>query len=109
MKLREIAYSRSGDKNDRSNICVFPYDEAMFEGMRQWLTAELVAAKFAGIATGPVVRYEYPNLRGFNFVLDGALGGGGPATLRSDRMGKTYQSLILDIDVPDAITSAGKP
>ena len=31
MKLREIAYSRSGDKGDISNICVFVYDPADYE------------------------------------------------------------------------------
>ena len=28
MKLRELAYSRSGDKGEVSNICVFVYDPA---------------------------------------------------------------------------------
>jgi hypothetical protein len=100
MKLREIAYSRSGDKGDISNIAVFPYDEALFDEMCEWLTSELVAARFADLVTGPVERYEFPLLRGFNFVLHGALGGGGSSTLRSDTMGKSYQSLVLDIDVP---------
>lgn len=100
MKLREIAYSRSGDKGDISNIAVFPYDEDLFDEMREWLTTELVAARFAGLVNGPVERYEFPRLHGFNFVLHRALGGGGSYTLRSDTMGKSYQSLILDIDVP---------
>jgi hypothetical protein len=100
MKLREIAYSRSGDKDDTSNICVFPFDESYFSTMKDWLTPELVAAKFDGIVKGSVVRYEYSELKGFNFVLTHALGGGGSVSLRSDTMGKTYQSLILDIDVP---------
>ncbi len=101
MKLREIAYSRSGDKHDVSNICVFPYNEDYYEPMRAWLTSEVVAAKFRGIATGPVTRYDFPRLRGFNFVLSEALGGGMTLTLRPDNMGKTYQSLVLDIDLPD--------
>jgi hypothetical protein len=100
MKLREIAYSRCGDKEDTSNICVFPFDERDFDSLREWLTPEVIAAKFSGLVAGPVHRYEYPVLRGFNFVLERALGGGGSVTLRSDTMGKTYQSLVLDIDVP---------
>jgi hypothetical protein len=34
MKLRELAYSRCGDKGDVSNICVFPYDPADWERLR---------------------------------------------------------------------------
>jgi hypothetical protein len=101
MKLREIAFSKSGDKQDRSNIALFPYNEDYYESLREWLTADIVAKKYAPIVNGPVMRFEFPNMKGFNFLLYGAQGGGGSLSLRSDRMGKAHQSLILDIDVPE--------
>lgn len=99
MKLRELAYSRSGDKGDTSNICVFPHDDADYELLRERLTAEVVRAKFGSLVRGEVVRYEIPANCGLNFVLTEALGGGVSMTLRADPHGKSYQSLILDIDL----------
>ncbi|HKY82951.1 MAG TPA: hypothetical protein VJM09_15945 [Sphingobium sp.] len=99
MKLREIAYSRCGDKGDSSNICVFPYKEEDFELLREKLTAERVKEFFARTVTGTVERYEFPLLKGFNFVLNGAYAGGYTASTMIDYQGKTYQSFILDMDI----------
>ncbi|HEY3260781.1 MAG TPA: hypothetical protein VGJ95_11040 [Pseudonocardiaceae bacterium] len=99
MKLREIAYSRSGDKGDTSNICVFVYDDADYDLLRERLTADVVRERFGQLVRGDVVRYEIPRSRGLNFVLTRALGGGVSMTLRADPHGKAFQSLILDIDI----------
>jgi hypothetical protein len=99
VKLREIAYSRSGDKGDTSNICVFVYDDADYDLLRERLTADVVRERFGQLVRGDVVRYEIPRSRGLNFVLTRALGGGVSMTLRADPHGKAFQSLILDIDI----------
>lgn len=99
MKLREIAASRSGDKGDISNICVFAYDPAHYPLLVEQLTAERVRAHFGGLVRGDVVRFELPRVHGLNFVLHEALGGGVSMTLRADPHGKSYQSLVLDIDI----------
>jgi hypothetical protein len=99
VKLRELAYSRSGDKGDISNICVFPHDDGDYEQLREKLTAEVVAEKFGHLVRGTVTRYEIPANCGLNFVLTGALGGGVSLTLRADPHGKSYANLILDIDI----------
>jgi hypothetical protein len=99
VKLREIAYSRSGDKGDVSNVCVFPFDEGDYAMLSDKLTAEVVRAKFGELVKGDVVRYDLASLKGFNFVMTGALFGGVSISLRSDPHGKSYQSLILDIDL----------
>ena len=99
MKLREIAYSRSGDKGDVSNICVFPYDDADFALLQERVTADAVRDLFGDLVTGDVVRYEVPSLHGLNFVMTGALGGGVSISLRTDPHGKSYQSLILELEV----------
>jgi len=40
-------------------------------------------------------RYEVPGLLALNFVLHGALDGGGAHSLRSDPLGKSFGSLLL--------------
>ncbi len=99
VKLREIAYSRSGDKGDVSNICVFVDDPADYPLLVDRLTADRVRAHFGGLVEGDVVRYELPNVHGLNFVLDRALGGGVSMTLRVDPHGKSFQSHVLDMEV----------
>jgi len=99
VKLREVAYSRSGDKGDVSNICVFAYRDEDYAWLGERLTAAVVKAKFAGLIDGDVIRYDLPTLGGYNFVLMRALAGGVSISLRSDPHGKAYQNLILDIDL----------
>jgi hypothetical protein len=99
VKLRELGYSRSGDKGDVSNVCVFVYDEADYDRLQRVLTVERVREHFADLVQGDIVRYEIPNAHGLNFVMERALGGGVSSTLRVDPHGKSFQSLMLDIDV----------
>ena len=99
MILREVAYARSGDKGDTSNICVFVHDAADYPMLVQRLTAERIKGHFAGLVRGDVVRYELPRVHGLNFVLFQALDGGVSATLRIDPHGKSFQSLALAMEV----------
>ena len=99
MKLREIAYARSGDKGDTSNICVFVYDRADYPRLCAAVTAEAVREKFGPLVRGEVTRYEIPASHGLNFVLTRALDGGVSRTLRADPHGKSYGNLLLDLDV----------
>jgi hypothetical protein len=100
--LRQIAASRSGDKGDVSNICVFAYDPADYPLLLEQVTADRVREHFGVLVEGTVVRYELPQVHGLNFVLDRALGGGVSMTLRADPHGKSFQSLLLDLtlDLP---------
>jgi hypothetical protein len=100
MKLREIACSRSGDKGEMNNICVFVYDDADWEFLQERLTVDLVAERFGPLVRGSITRYELPNLHGLNFVMEKALEGVA-LSLRSDAGGKTRQSLILDVELGD--------
>jgi len=95
--LLRLAHARSGDKGDSANIGVLARRPAYLPVLREQLTAEAVAAWFAHLADGPVTRYEWPGLHGFNFVLDAALGGGGTASLRYDPQGKAYAQMLLDM------------
>ena len=100
IQLRDLCGARAGDKGDISNIALFAYSEQAYEAVRREVTAKRVAAHFAGFVTGPVVRYEVPNLLALNFVMSGALGGGGPRSLRSDNLGKSLGGALLRMVIP---------
>jgi len=97
--LREIAFSRSGDKGDTMNVSVIPYRAEDWDLIREQVTVEVVARLYDGLAGGPVTRYELPGTRALNFVLEGALSGGVSRSLRVDGHGKSFQSLILEADL----------
>ena len=97
--LIELAWARSGDKGDTSNIGVIarhPEDLAL---LREQLTPEAVAAHLADKVLGPVTRYELPGIHAFNFVCEQALGGGGMASLRHDPLGKGMAQWLLAMPV----------
>jgi hypothetical protein len=53
--------------------------------------------------TGPVIRYELPKLGGLNFVMHHALAGGVTRSLALDAHGKCMSSILLDLELPEAI------
>jgi hypothetical protein len=68
------------------------------------LTVDRVTHHFSGMITGSVERFELPNLNALNFLLHGALDGGGTLSLKTDAQGKVYSTALLRLvlDVPDA-------
>lgn len=103
LPLSRLAFARSGDKGDGSNVGVVAYDDAAFAIIRRELTPERVKRHFAAICHGAVDRYEAPNLRALNFILHDSLGGGGSASLKTDAQGKTHGLglLLMEVEVPD--------
>ncbi len=101
--LSKIAYARSGDKGDGSNVGVVAYTPEGYEIIKQQLTEDRVKEHFSSICFGEVVRYEAPNLLALNFILHDSLGGGGSESLKTDAQGKTHGLgiLMMEIDVPD--------
>ncbi|MBI1809759.1 MAG: hypothetical protein HYR75_07675, partial [Gemmatimonadetes bacterium] len=76
------------------------------------LTLDRVVSHFRDVIEGGVERYELPNLRALNFLLHGALDGGGTLSLKTDAQGKVYSTAMLRLvlDVPDAeARAAGLP
>lgn len=99
MKLREIAHSRTGDKGDISTISLIVYDEKDYLKIKEKVTIELVKDKFKGIVNGKIDRYEIDSLCALNFVMGNALNGGVNSSLALDTHGKSYSSLLLDIEI----------
>ena len=110
IQLRDLCGTRAGDKGDISNVALFAYDEAAYDAIRAEVTAERVKDHFGALVLGPVRRYEAGNVLALNFVMERALGGGGPRSLRSDNLGKTLGGALLrmEIDVPTEV-AAGAP
>jgi hypothetical protein len=112
VQLRDLCGTRAGDKGDISNVALFAYDDPGYEAVRAEVTAERVKRHFGSIVLGEVRRYEAPNVLALNFVMERALGGGGPRSLRSDNLGKTLGGALLrmEIDVPASVAaSAPRP
>lgn len=103
-KLLDLCYGRSGDKGDAVNVGLIARDPAHYEFLRATITPEVVKAHFGPRVEGEVERFELPNLSALNFMLHGALGGGGTVSLKLDAQGKTYAAhlLRLEVDAPDA-------
>ena len=97
--LIRLAWARSGDKGDTSNIGVIARQPEWLPLLRQQLTPERVKAHLAHLVHGAVTRYELPGIHAFNFVCEQALGGGGMASLRNDSLGKGMGQILLALPV----------
>jgi hypothetical protein len=111
VQLRELCGFRAGDKGDVADVAIFADDDDVYDVIAREVTAERVKAHFDTMVTGEVERYEARNVLALNFVLRGALGGGGPRSLRSDSLGKTLGGALvrLEIEVPDELAGRRRP
>jgi hypothetical protein len=100
VRVYDLAHTRAGDKGNTSNISVTAYTEEGWQVLRRELTADRVLAHFAHLTPGPVRRYELPQLRALNFVIENALGGGVTRSLAIDPHGKSLSALMLTITLP---------
>ncbi|NVM89413.1 hypothetical protein FHT32_003068 [Variovorax sp. SG517] len=97
--LIRLAWARSGDKGDTSNIGVIARHPALLPLLRGQLTEARVADWLAHLVKGRVTRHEVPGIDAFNFVCEQALGGGGMASLRNDPLGKGMGQILLAMPV----------
>jgi hypothetical protein len=101
MRVFDLAHGRSGDKGDICNVGLIARDDRAFAILRRQVTEQRVKDHFGGLVTGEVRRYEMPNIRALNFVLHGALNGGGTQSLRSDALGKAMYAWLLRMELSD--------
>ena len=95
VRLLDIAHARSGDKGDTANVGVIAAKPEWYPVVAAQLTRARVAEHFRGMIDGDVERYELPNLCALNFLLHGALDGGGTLSLKTDAQGKVYSTALL--------------
>lgn len=94
-RLYDLAFGRSGDKGDIANVSVIARSPEAYRELKQKLTAERVKAHMGDLVRGEVVRYDLDNIEAFNFVMYGALDGGGTRSLRIDGLGKSLAGALL--------------
>ena len=97
--LSRIAHTRSGDKGDTCTIGVIAWNDRYYPILLREVTEDRVKRHFGDFVRGNVVRYELPNLSALNFLLRGALGGGGTVSLRTDAQGKNFGSALLSLQI----------
>lgn len=97
--LIRLAWARSGDKGDISNIGIIARRPEWLPLLRAQLTESRVADYLAHLVKGKVTRYEVPGINAFNFVCEQALGGGGMASLRNDALGKGMAQILLSVTI----------
>ena len=95
LPVHTIAHARAGDKGDVSNISLIAYLDSGWDTIYELATEEKVLDIFNHMGASKVDRYELPNLKALNFVIQSALGGGVNSSLRLDRHGKTLSSHLL--------------
>ena len=103
VRLLDIAHARSGDKGDTANVGLIALRPEWFPLLDREVTRQRVKDHFRGVINGDVERFELPNLRALNFLLHGALDGGGTLSLKTDAQGKVFSTALLRmrIEVPD--------
>ena len=106
VRLVDIAHARSGDKGDTANVGVIALRPEWYPLLSRVLTRERVREHFRNVITGDVQRFELPNLHALNFLLHGALDGGGTLSLKTDAQGKVFSTALLrmtiDVDEEEA-------
>ena len=105
VQLRYLAHARSGDKGDTANVGLIALKPEYYPILKKEVTAVRVARHFKGMITG-VDRFELPNLNALNFLLHGALDGGGTISLKTDAQGKVYSTALLRMEVPVPVALA---
>jgi len=99
IELTKIAHARSGDKGDTANVGIIALKDEFYPLLVENVTAESVARHFGSMVKGTVERFELPNLSALNFLLHGALGGGGTLSLMTDAQGKTFSTALLRMQI----------
>ena len=102
IRLLDIAHARSGDKGDTANVGVIALKPEWYPLIARELSLERVTAHFRGAIDGGVERFELPNINALNFLLHGALDGGGTLSLKTDAQGKVFSTALLRmvLDIP---------
>ena len=99
VEIRELAFARSGDKGDVSNIGLMAKSKDIYEFLTKAITPERIKDHFRGMIKGDVEIYPMPNIESLEIILRRALGGGATCTLRFDQTGKSMGQALLRMEV----------
>jgi len=98
--LKRLAFGRSGDKGDKSNIGILPRRKEYAPYIWAALTESVIRERFDHFVEGEIERFYMPGTGAMNVLMHKALGGGGMASLRNDSQGKSFAQIMLQAIVP---------
>lgn len=103
VSLHTLAHARAGDKGNRLNISLICHHPQFYPFLAEQVNEEAVAGLFQCRSPTTIKRYDLPNLKAFNFVLDDVLEGGVNNSLMLDKHGKglSYLLLSLKVQIPE--------
>ena len=109
--IKELAYVRSGDKGDISNVGIMAFNDENYKILQKQVTPQRVKEHYKELVKGEVKIYEMPNINALEVVMYQALGGGATCTLRFDETGKSMclGMLFMPVEVPDGFKPAKPP
>ena len=99
LPLSRLAFARSGDKGNSSNVAIIARDPKFLPLLRRELTPDRIVTQLDQLVQGPAERFEAPGLHALNFLIQNALGGGGMASRRIDPQGKAYGQMVLEMAI----------
>jgi hypothetical protein len=97
--LHAVAHSRAGDKGNRLNLSLIPYDPAHYLLLAEQVAEQRVLALFRHRGATACRRHDLPLLHAFNFVVENVLEGGVNGSLNLDGHGKTHSFRLLSLTV----------
>jgi len=111
LMLKDLAFTRSGDKGDTSNVGILAFSRENFDILRKQVTPQKVKALYKDLVRGEVEVYEMPNINALQVVMHNALGGGATRTLRWDETGKSMclAMLQMELEVPAGFKKTPAP
>lgn len=105
--LGRLAAARSGDKGGKANVGVWTDTDDRWNWLRSHLTVEKFAELVPEAAGLEIRRYELPNLKALNFVIDGFLGDGVASSTRPDAQAKGLGEYLRSrhVLIPDRLVT----
>ena len=108
--LQELAFARSGDKGDVSNIGLMAKNDESYQVIKKEVTPERVKEYFGNMVKGDVRIWPMDNINSLQVILYNALGGGATTTLRLDQTGKSMCGALLrmKIEVDEVVVARAR-
>ena len=108
--LYDIAHGRTGDKGDRLNVSIIPFDDSGYDAIAEQATEARMLEMFRHRGATEARRYDLPKLKAFNFVIENVLQGGVNNSLNLDGHGKTlsFHALTMTVRVTPAVLAAAE-
>jgi hypothetical protein len=110
VRLIELAWARSGDKGDLSNIGLVARRPEWLPLLWECVTPDVVRDYFSHLVKGRIERFYVPGTASMNLLMHEALAGGGPSSMRLDPLGKGMAQMLLDlvITVPVSVAEGAR-